>query len=540
MMRLIIIFLLNICLFSIQVANGEWVSFSGSIKNDNKRISSSTTDNVFIRQLLNFPEGMVDSSLMNDSVAVKYILRKQIEVFGFHPYWNKDNYLEYNFHLISTLVYYGYELDENGTPKTINGWDTASVIDVAEQAGCKVQLCVFCTNKERLSKFLRDKDAQENLFNESNSLLKIRNANGINILFNGLEAGNRQVLCDFIKSFVRKLKQVNKTYELSLTIPVIDEEQNYDLKQLDKYVSRFIIYFKDKHEYGPIIPMEGSNFSLDATVSRWLNSGVETSKFIVNIPYLGVLWDYRSKQFVKYVAYNKVYDYKGDSVVYDQANARLDVMTDQQDTVFQLWYDDAKTLSSKYDYVIENQLAGVGIWTLGNDNGRPELWNAMMSKVYYVDTLYAYNSHSNSSKDLWEYIKNEVSIYGKLFNDPCSYKIYQQEMISDDIIGFVTFFFVSLLVAVGVYSVLKNKELGDDWEQKNMFLRVLITLVILTVTSLLLFCFLNPKVTFIGTNNEDCKTSFGSILIILGIGFFIGLLSMRFLVYPLMKRKEIP
>jgi len=47
---------------------------------------------------------------------------------------------------------------------------------------------------------------------------------------------------------------------------------------------------------------------------------------------------------------------------------------------WQGYYDDARSLKVKYDYVISNQLGGVGIWALGYDNGYTELWGALREK----------------------------------------------------------------------------------------------------------------------------------------------------------------
>ena len=44
------------------------------------------------------------------------------------------------------------------------------------------------------------------------------------------------------------------------------------------------------------------------------------------------------------------------------------------------WYDDSLSLSLKYDFALFNNLKGVGIWALGYDDGRPELWDLLYNK----------------------------------------------------------------------------------------------------------------------------------------------------------------
>ena len=44
------------------------------------------------------------------------------------------------------------------------------------------------------------------------------------------------------------------------------------------------------------------------------------------------------------------------------------------------WYDDSLSLSLKYDFAINNNLLGVGIWALGYDGTNPELWDLLSAK----------------------------------------------------------------------------------------------------------------------------------------------------------------
>ena len=52
----------------------------------------------------------------------------------------------------------------------------------------------------------------------------------------------------------------------------------------------------------------------------------------------------------------------------------------ETDTWRMLFLDDAKSLGMKYDYAMEKNLAGVGMWALGFDSGRSELWNVLRDK----------------------------------------------------------------------------------------------------------------------------------------------------------------
>ena len=42
--------------------------------------------------------------------------------------------------------------------------------------------------------------------------------------------------------------------------------------------------------------------------------------------------------------------------------------------------DSARSLGVKYDFVKSQDLAGVGIWALGFDSGKSELWSVLQEK----------------------------------------------------------------------------------------------------------------------------------------------------------------
>jgi hypothetical protein len=53
----------------------------------------------------------------------------------------------------------------------------------------------------------------------------------------------------------------------------------------------------------------------------------------------------------------------------------------------QVWYDDADAFGAKVDLALERGLAGVGVWALGHDAGRDELWLALRDRLWpRIDT----------------------------------------------------------------------------------------------------------------------------------------------------------
>lgn len=507
-----------------------------------------------IKQILSTTIPIIDTLEINDTLSKRYrlTLRKQ-EVYGYHPSWMNKRYYNYNFSLLSTLAYYGYELNgKTGLAVTNHGWDTAAVITKAKKEGVKVHLVVYCPSKQDLQAFLKNTKAQEEFSASVIQLLRARNADGVNLMFESVGKDSRNRITRFVRSFSRELKAADLKYALILSLPNVDENDDYDVEALQESVDYFIIDFSKKSSYGPICPLTGSDYSLDAGISRYLAKKVPAAKYIACLPYRGANWDYQSKEFIEYVPYDRVVkSYLPDfGKFYDKnGNVRTDVVVDG-DTLEQLWYDDDKTLSAKYDLILGNKLSGVGLWTLGDDDKHPELWDALLDKMIEFDTTDVVMIYKpkpkNVNRTFWQSVMYELSLYKELFQHPCHFDDTddkRKELKSDDLIGFVAGGFAILLVITSTYSIMKRKSLGDDWDKRKMFLIIQIVLVVLVMTSLLMFCFLNPAFYHFGARKGspgDCETSFATILEVLAIGFVIGLLAMKFLVMPLFKPKEIP
>ena len=52
----------------------------------------------------------------------------------------------------------------------------------------------------------------------------------------------------------------------------------------------------------------------------------------------------------------------------------------QDNTSIEGWYDDSLTLSKKMDYALINKFKGVGLWALGYDLGKNEVWEVVAKK----------------------------------------------------------------------------------------------------------------------------------------------------------------
>lgn len=126
-----------------------------------------------------------------------FVLNK--EVFGWHPYWQGTGYTNYTFDLLSTVAYFSYDVNPStGYATTMNSWSNTPLVEWAHSNGTKVVLCA--TMMSGHTNFFASSTAQSNLINELVRVIKLRNADGVNIDFEAIPSGYRTHLTTFMSN----------------------------------------------------------------------------------------------------------------------------------------------------------------------------------------------------------------------------------------------------------------------------------------------------------------------------------------------------
>lgn len=338
----------------------------------------------------------------NVSYKKKHVIDTTYKIFGWHPYWMGNAYESYNFSLLSMVAYFSYELNPlTGGYKTIHNWEKTKLVDSAKANGCKVLLTVTNFGSTNNKRFLNNPKAQSNFITTLINLLKLRNADGVNIDFEGVGNSDRDELNNFLINLSTKLKTQNSNYLITVAIPVFDFREVYDIPSIESHVDKFIVMGYEFHGVnskvaGPIAPVVSgklwSPLNIEESVNKHLVSGIPAKKLIVAFPYYGVEWQTHDlrfpsnvKKFEKYHTYRSIKritrNYTGTPD--ENSMSQYYVYSDANNNFRQIWYDDSLSLAMKYDWIKEKQIGGVGIWALGYDNGHDELWKLLANKFAY-------------------------------------------------------------------------------------------------------------------------------------------------------------
>ncbi|OGH25521.1 MAG: hypothetical protein A3E68_02500 [Candidatus Levybacteria bacterium RIFCSPHIGHO2_12_FULL_39_39] len=374
----------------------------------------------------NFVSKSIISPLANDrhteSVQGK---QETYEIFGFAPYWTINKLENVDFNVLTTLAYFGIPVKTNGTLDTSDtGYQVfkspkaTALFEKAHSHGTKVVLTLTQMNNSTIKSFLDDKNAQKKAINEAVKLVKERGIDGLNIDFEYTGNPGREYK-DKFSSFValakKKLSQEIPGSRLSVSVYASSAKapKMYDIAAISKSSDSIFMMAYDFATAGadvviPTAPLygyrEGKYWYDIATAVEDFLKVMPAEKLILGLPWYGYNYPVSSPgvKVARYQGYSYYYwwgrrryraYYRPPASAQTYANAINNIEEDasgwddygkvgwkayKEGGIWRMIFlDDSKSLKIKYQFAKEKNLAGVGMWALGFDDGKHELWNLL-------------------------------------------------------------------------------------------------------------------------------------------------------------------
>ena len=316
------------------------------------------------------------------------------DVFGYHPYWMTDSYEDYRYDLLSHIAYFGAKLESNGDVTDTHEWPHYGLVNKAHQNGVKVVLVARNFTTSEVSTLLSSSTNRNRAINNLVAEVQAGGGDGVNIDFEYVVDGQRDNFVTFMTDLTAAFHSQIPGSHVSIAMPAVDWWGSYDYARLGAATDALMIMGYDYHwsgssEAGPVAPLvtngkwSSSSYNVTNTVETYLED-VDPDKILLGVPYYGYDWEVSSssvpttttsrglaKTYATAVGEAATYGRKWDSDSYSPY---------YKYSGHQVWYDDAASLGYKYDLVVEKDLAGIGIWALGYDGSRTELWAKMEEK----------------------------------------------------------------------------------------------------------------------------------------------------------------
>lgn len=318
-------------------------------------------------------------------------------VYGYHPYWVTSSCVDnYRWELLTHIACFSVEATSTGTFSNKHSWPSGSlwqkIITNAHNNNVKVTLVCTLFDSAALRTLLSSSTYRNRLIQNLLTEVQNGNADGVNIDFEEVPGDQQTNLTTFMTDLNNTFKNARADYHVTLCGPSVDWRNAFHYENLMKNTDGIMImcygyYYSGSSTAGPVSLLQKgdswSTYNVKWTINDYLYYGKnQNDKMILGIPYYGIDWPTNTD-----AAHSSTRG-TGTSVTYKNAvvNANTYGRKWQEDIknpwysysssgYHQCWYDDDESLGYKYDEVIANNLQGIGIWALGYDDGRSELWD---------------------------------------------------------------------------------------------------------------------------------------------------------------------
>ncbi len=322
------------------------------------------------------------------------------QIYGYFPYWSSAAYLNYN--LLTTIAYFGAEFDGSGNVVNRHGWPVWSLINTAHSHGVRVDLVAICFNKDKIHSILTNPVTRKRFIRNAVAEVKKGGADGLNVDFELPYSNDRDALSTFMAALTDSFHAAIPGSRVTIATTAVNWGGRFDRRALTAGSDGLMIMAYDytwsgSSVTGPVSPLTGGTYNVTNTVNEYLTaSDYQREKLILGVPYYGYEWKASSEK-----AHAPVLSFVG-ARLYSAAEPKAAQYGKLWDSVsqtpwyrfndgtnwHQCWYDDSLSLSKKYKLALEKDLSGIGIWALGYDGSRTELWGDLRDHfISSVDSL---------------------------------------------------------------------------------------------------------------------------------------------------------
>jgi len=333
-------------------------------------------------------------------------------VFGYLPWWehNAKTHTNIKYDLLTHLAVFSFEVDSLGNLINPPNWPWNDVINNAKLQNVKLIMAVSNFQSRDISKFINDTTIQQKLFANIRQQILLHNFNGINIDFENLYDGADKLIGinSFMKLLNEDVKSINQNLEVSFASPSYGYNK-WDFQKLSEscdylFVMQYDYYGSWSFTTGPSSPLAGNFYNIPNSFNIEYEN-VLPEKLVLGVPYYGNYWKTKSSEaYASIIPYDSaksnnnwqsilrykevLQDLSYYQKMWDNLSQTSWIRKKENDTTWhQIWYDDSLSLSLKYDFAIQKNLKGIGIWALGYDNNRFELWNLIKNKFFTSTTI---------------------------------------------------------------------------------------------------------------------------------------------------------
>lgn len=330
----------------------------------------------------------------------------KMQVFGWHADFIGTAYQDYQYNSLTSVAYHGCRVilrDDGFLEYDYGDWFSSSVqglIQRTDTDSCNMLLALTCDDDKAIAELLSSEENRTQCVKFVSDLVTEKpNVEGLVISFEGMPFNLKEEFNEFVERMKKSLDVFDKA--LVVAIPPARGQNKYDLKTINNFVDQFVMlgynyYYSGSYKPGPVSPLrqskEWGELNVQQGVTEYLSFGVPRNKLIVAFPYYGAMWkigkdgDKTRPIFYGNPPINEILQNikdanAEDSIQYDESAATAICTYTRNDARYVVYFDNVQALTDKYNWVKSQKLAGIGMWTLGYDEGETQFWDLLATEV---------------------------------------------------------------------------------------------------------------------------------------------------------------
>lgn len=338
--------------------------------------------------------------------------KKGYEVFGFAPYWTLSKMQNVDFSILTTFAYFGVPVEGNGVLDTTDpgfagfeSQEATNLFSKAHKNGTRVVLTATQMDAGTITAFLSNSSAQQTAIQQIVALVKARGVDGVNVDFEYIgDPGqyDRDAFSTYVGNLTKAMHKAIPASKVTVSVlaTAVKDPTLYDISALSKNSDGIFMMAYDFANTSSTTAMPTSPLYGYKDGIYWYDVSTAVHDFLTKMPanklILGVPW-YSYNYGVSQPSVNSHVSYWSQSYVETYATASADSAQEagwdsQGQVSWKAYYDsysgtwrmvfveDKKSLGAKYDFAKNEDLAGVGVWALGFDNGTNDMWQVLQDK----------------------------------------------------------------------------------------------------------------------------------------------------------------
>lgn len=363
------------------------------------------------------------------AAEVKECLLEKV-VYGFWPYWGGSSYQNFQWNLLSDLVYHSYEINPNtGNASSVHDWVTSAAVNQALEKGVRVSLNATLFSKH--ATFLNNPVAVENFIRNIIQTVKARNGKGVCIDFETMASANKSLFASFMIQLSDRFHDSIPGSVVGLCIPSVEWSNIFDVVAMRNHVDYFVLmgydyYYAGSAQAGPVGPLysmsSAFNYNLNKSIGTWINKGIPREQLILGLPYYGREWGTvlntvpsatkggsanSQSRTLKYIHDNTTGFYTSSNKFWENNSFTPYFVYSNSNGFRQCFIDDTISLGKRLDLINQRDLAGMGIWALGYDHGYDYYWNKIRDKLSTCMIVPRTDSIFDAGGPAFNYYNNE-------------------------------------------------------------------------------------------------------------------------------------